>query len=117
MNDLATRPAPPPRPGPEGGRRPPPPVGGPAVPPPPPPAADLRRSRGLSFVWLVPLVAAVLAGWLAWTTWSNQGPTVRLTFETADGLEAGKTKVKYREVDIGTVELVQIGADLERVVV
>src|SRR5215218_2884223 len=99
MNDLATRPAPPPRPGPEGGRRPPPPVGGPAVPPPP------------------PLVAAVLAGWLAWTTWSNQGPTVRLTFETAEGLEAGKTKVKYREVDIGTVELVQIGADLERVVV
>jgi paraquat-inducible protein B len=118
MNELATRPPPPPRPGPEGGpRRPPPQVGGPAVPPPPPPAAEVRRSRGLSLVWLVPLVAAVLAGWLAWTTWANQGTTIRITFETAEGLEAGATKVKYREVDIGTVELVQIGADLERVVV
>ena len=99
MNELAVKP----RPGPE-----------PAAPPPP---ATVKRLRGLSLVWLVPIVAGVIAAWLAWTSYANQGPTVRITFETAEGLEAGATRIKYREVDVGTVENITISSDLQRIVV
>lgn len=85
--------------------------------PSPPPAAAVKKARGISLVWLVPIVAGAIAAWLAWTSYANQGPRVRITFETAEGLEAGKTRIKYRDVDVGTVELVQISADLRHIVV
>src|SRR5690349_15236991 len=103
MSDLATKPRPP--------LEPPPP------PPPQPPAARVRRSRGISLVWLIPIVAAAIAGWLAWTTYAEQGTEIRIEFESAEGLEAGKTKVTYREVDIGTVESVRLSPDLQHIVV
>lgn len=91
------------------------PASGPVAPEPPLP--DVRRSRGISLVWLVPLVAAVIAGWLAWTTYARQGPLIQLYFESAEGLEADATTIKYREVTVGRVERIQIGSDLRRVVV
>lgn len=84
---------------------------------PEPSDAEVRRSRAVSLVWLVPLLAALIAGWLAWTTYARQGPVVRISFETAEGIEPGSTKIRYREVEVGTVERVQIGEDLRRVVV
>ncbi|MEK0083530.1 intermembrane transport protein PqiB [Benzoatithermus flavus] len=84
---------------------------------PTPPEARVRRRRGISLVWIIPLVAALVAGFLAWQSWMSQGPTVTITFETAEGLEAGKTKVKYRDVDVGTVETVSIGPDLQHITV
>src|SRR3954453_1050680 len=105
MSDLATKPRPP-------LEAPPPPP-----PPPPPPAAKVRRSKGISLVWLIPIVAAAIAGWLAWTTYAQQGPQIRISFESAEGLEAGKTKITYRNVDIGTVETVRLSPDLKRIVV
>ena len=84
---------------------------------PEPSEAEVRRSRAVSLVWVIPLLAAVIAGWLAWSTYARQGPLVRISFETAEGMETGATRIKYREVDIGTVERIQIGDDLERVVV
>lgn len=77
----------------------------------------LRRSRGFSLVWLVPVVAAAIGLWLAVTTITSQGPLVSLTFATAEGLEAGKTRVKYRDVDVGLVEAVRVAPDLSGVVV
>jgi paraquat-inducible protein B len=77
----------------------------------------VRRSRGISLVWLIPIVAAAIAGWLAWTTYAQQGPQIRISFESAEGLEAGKTKITYRNVDIGTVETVRLSPDLKRIVV
>jgi hypothetical protein len=46
-----------------------------------------RRSR-VSLVWLVPLVALAIAGWLAWHTLSQRGPTVAILFQDAEGIEA-----------------------------
>ena len=77
----------------------------------------LRKSRGFSLVWIVPIVAAAIGIWLAVTTVMSKGPLVDVTFITADGLEAGKTKVKYRDVDVGLVEAVHVTPDLTRVVV
>ena len=95
--------------------------GAPAAPPVPPrrgpqePAVKRGRRR-FSVVWLVPLVAAAIAIWLAVTTLREQGPTVTITFETAEGLEAGKTKVRYKDVEVGTVQDVRLSDDLKDVV-
>lgn len=76
------------------------------------------RSNSLpSIVWLVPLVAAIVGIFLAYRAYSERGPTISITFERALGLEAGKTKVKYKEVDIGLVESVDLTEDLSQVVV
>jgi paraquat-inducible protein B len=81
------------------------------------PAAAVSTSRGISIVWLVPLVAAVIGIWLAYTTLQARGPTITITFDTAEGLEAGKTKVKYKDVEVGTVESVRLSEDLNHIVV
>jgi paraquat-inducible protein B len=81
------------------------------------PEAEVKTSRGISIVWLVPLVAAVIGIWLAYTTLQERGPTITITFDNAEGLEAGKTKVKYKDVEVGTVENVRISDDLKRIVV
>lgn len=77
----------------------------------------LRKSRGFPLVWLVPLVAVGIGLWLAWTSFMNKGPIVTVTFTTADGIEAGKTRVKYLEVDVGLVEVVRVLPDLSGVAV
>lgn len=81
------------------------------------PEATVEERRGLSIVWVIPLVAALIAGWLAWQAWSSQGPVVTIAFETAEGLEPGKTRVKYREVEVGTVDAVRLSPDLGHIVV
>src|SRR3954453_23218199 len=75
-----------------------------------------RGHRRFSVVWLVPLVAAAIAAWLAFTTLREQGPTVSITFKTAEGLEASKTQVRYKEIDVGTVQDVRLSDDREEVV-
>ncbi|MGI9451265.1 MAG: intermembrane transport protein PqiB [Geminicoccaceae bacterium] len=81
------------------------------------PTADEKQRRGLSIVWLIPLVAGAIAIWLAYTTLAEKGPTVTLSFKTAEGLEAGKTKVKYKDVEVGQVNEVRLADDLSHIVV
>lgn len=83
----------------------------------PVPEAEVTTSRGISIVWLVPLVAAVIGIWLAYTTLQERGPIITITFDDAEGLEAGKTEVKYKDVEIGTVESVRLSEDLKHIVV
>jgi paraquat-inducible protein B len=81
------------------------------------PEARIGRRRGISLVWLIPLVAGAIAIWLGYTTLSEQGPTVTINFESAEGLEAETTRVKYKEVDVGLVEEVELSDDLSHIVV
>jgi paraquat-inducible protein B len=83
----------------------------------PVPEAEVKTSRGISIVWLVPLVAAVIGIWLAYTTLQERGPTITITFDNAEGLEAGKTKIKYKDVEVGTVNNVRISDDLRHILV
>ena len=69
-----------------------------------------------SIVWLIPLVAALVGGFVAWRTYSQLGPLIELDFESAEGLEAGKTEIKYKDVDVGVVETIRLKADLSGVV-
>ncbi len=70
----------------------------------------------IQLVWIIPLIAAVLGGWLAVKTVMETGPTITVTFLTAEGLEAGKTKVRYKDVDIGEVKAIAIAPDRSKVV-
>ena len=72
---------------------------------------------GISKVWLVPLVALLLGGWMVVYTLMNEGPTIDISFENADGLTAGKTKLKYLSVEIGHVESVFLNPKATGVIV
>ncbi len=73
------------------------------------------RSRKLSAIWVVPVVAVLLGLWLAVDAYLKQGPTITLDFETAEGIQAGKTLVKTRNVTVGTVTKVRLNDDLDGV--
>jgi paraquat-inducible protein B len=75
-----------------------------------------KSRRSLQLVWVIPIVAALVGGWLAVKTLLEQGPTITISFKTAEGLEAGKTKIKYKEVEIGMVQSVKFSKDLSRVI-
>ena len=81
------------------------------------PQALVREKASLSVVWLIPIIAAVVGLYLAYWAWSEQGPTIEIHFENAEGLEAGKTKIKYKDVEIGVVESVALSDDISEVVV
>lgn len=79
--------------------------------------ARTEAKRGFSIVWIVPIVALLIGVWLAYKAISEQGPTITITFVSAEGLEAGKTKIKYRDVEIGQVEQITLSKDISQVVV
>jgi paraquat-inducible protein B len=81
------------------------------------PEVEVRKRRGISLVWLIPLVAGAIAIWLAYTTLQEKGPQITVVFDTAEGLEAGKTQVKYRNVEVGLVDDVTLSEDLSHIVV
>lgn len=81
------------------------------------PEVVVEQRRGLPLVWIIPVVAALAAAWLGYSTYSKEGPTITITFESASGLEPGKTKIKYRDVPLGVVSAVELSDDLTHVVV
>ena len=85
--------------------------------PPSHPQADIHIPRGLRLIWLIPVVAALLAMYLGWQAWRERGPTITVTWHTAEGLIAGQTKVKYKAVELGTVDRITLSDDLSHVVV
>ena len=75
-----------------------------------------EKPKRVSIVWLIPLVALLIGVWLGYKAWSETGPTIQVTFKSAEGLVAGKTKVKYKNVEIGTVHEIDLSADMSHVV-
>jgi paraquat-inducible protein B len=95
--------------------RPPPPEE-PAERLPEPEIVSPRRFR-VSMVWIIPLVAAFIGGWLVWQAVAERGPSIALVFDSAEGLEPGRTTIKYRYVDVGKVADVALSPDRKTVVV
>jgi paraquat-inducible protein B len=79
--------------------------------------ALIKPVRTISKIWLVPIVAFFIGVWMVYYQWSNQGPLITIEFKTATGLEAGKTKIKTRNVDIGVVKNIELSDDLSGVLV
>ena len=75
----------------------------------------VRPSRAPSLIWIVPVIVALVGGWLIFKTLSEKGPVVTVAFRTADGIEVGKTKIRYKNIEIGVVESVRFSDDLSYV--
>ncbi len=74
------------------------------------------RSRRFSWVWLVPIASVMIGLWLLWTTLSRRGPLIDVTFESAEGLQAGQSQVKYRDMPMGSVESFDLTPDRTKVI-
>ncbi|MCX4160378.1 MULTISPECIES: intermembrane transport protein PqiB [Paraburkholderia] len=82
---------------------------GPIVPPDlPEPDIEPRRTWLPSLVWVIPLIAALIGIALVVKSVVDRGPTISILFSSAEGLEPGKTKVKYKDVDIGEVKTIKL---------
>ena len=76
-----------------------------------------KRRFGFQWVWLLPLVAAIVGGWLAVRAVLADGPRITINFKTAEGLEAGRTRIKYKDVDVGVVKSITLAKDRAGVLV
>ncbi len=74
-----------------------------------------KRTR-LSLVWFIPILAAVVGAWVAVTRVMSEGPKITIVMKSAEGLEAGKTKIHYNGVDIGTVTTIELSPDHQTVI-
>ena len=79
--------------------------------------ARIRPRRWFAWVWIVPIVAAGLVIWLGWHSLADRGPMITIAFKAAEGLTAGQTKIQHRDVDVGTVQSVELTPDMSRVIV
>ena len=79
--------------------------------------AVVKPKKSISIVWIVPLVALLIGAWLAYKAITEKGPTITITFQSAEGLEAGKTKIKLKDVEVGQVEEIHLSADQTQVMV
>jgi paraquat-inducible protein B len=87
-----------------------------------PPVSSMPQSRNvpkkrtrLSLVWFIPILAAVVGAWVAVTRVLSEGPRITIVMKSAEGLEAGKTKIHYNGVDIGTVTTIELSEDHQHV--
>lgn len=68
------------------------------------------------FIWFFPAVALGISAWLFWEYFRQRGPEIEIYFEDASGLQAGKTKIRYRGVTIGSVNDITLSEDNKDVV-
>jgi paraquat-inducible protein B len=76
-----------------------------------------KKSMRFSVVWIIPLVAALVALGIAVQRYLSEGPTITITFQAAEGVEAGKTFVKFKDINIGKVTAVTLSDDFSKIVV
>lgn len=75
------------------------------------------RRRLPSLIWMIPVVATCVAAWLVANSWLDQGPSISIRFASAEGIEVNKTKIRYKDVDIGGVKSIAISNDRKSIVV
>ena len=78
------------------------------------PDAVVRRIR-FSIIWIIPVLSVLIAGFLIWKSFANDGPEITVVFDTADGLTSGQTQVKNKAVVLGTVQGISLTDDLRHV--
>ena len=77
--------------------------------------AKVQKVKNWSPVWIFPIVTALIGAWILFYHYSHQGPEVTLITTNAEGIEAGKTPIKSRSIDVGVVESATLTDDLTHV--
>jgi paraquat-inducible protein B len=80
-------------------------------------SATVSNIKGFNRIWLIPALALFIGAWMLFYTWMQQGPEIKISFESASGIEEGKTKIKVRSLDIGTVTEVHFNDEFDGVIV
>ncbi len=75
---------------------------------------EYRAARRWNIVWVVPILALIIGGWLIWRNLSSRGPVAYVRFDTADGIGTGN-EVRCRSVRVGVVKDVKLAGDLSSV--
>ncbi len=73
---------------------------------------DVKRSKGISPLWLLPILTMVLAGWLVVKSIHDAGQRVQIYFSDAAGLVAGRTTIRYQGLEVGMVRDINLSEDL-----
>jgi len=76
----------------------------------------VKKKTRLSLVWIIPIVAALAGAWVAVVKIRSEGPTITIVFQSAEGLDAGKTKIHYNGVDVGTLTSIKLSDDHEHAI-
>jgi paraquat-inducible protein B len=74
------------------------------------------RRRRISPIWILPIVAVLVAAYLAYTAFAEKGPVITITFKSASGLQAGKSPIKDRDIELGVVTSIEPSPDLSHVI-
>lgn len=77
----------------------------------------VKKGPRISLVWIFPILAIAAAGWLFWSDWKSNGPEIEIEFQSANGMQPGKTPLVYRGVNSGTVIQVRLGDKLGKAIV
>lgn len=78
---------------------------------------SLNKRSELPLVWILPIIALLVSGWLIYKAMLEKGPSITISFPTAEGLEVDKTKIRYLNVEIGKVTAINIDKDLKTILV
>jgi paraquat-inducible protein B len=78
--------------------------------------ASVAKNAIIHKIWVVPIAAFVVGLWMVYANWASQGPVIEITFTDGAGIEAGKTKVKRRNVVVGELEALSLDEDAQNVV-
>lgn len=77
--------------------------------------ARLKSAPSISPIWIIPLVALVIAAWLAMRSWQQKGTEIEIVFDNANGIQVGQTQVRLKDVPVGKVTKMRLSGDLSQV--
>ena len=89
---------------------------GPELPNLPSAIAHSSRRWAPQIIWIIPIIAVVVGLGLMYKAVVDHGPTITIAFKTGDGITAGKTFLKYKDVNIGLVKTVELSEDHQQVI-
>ena len=78
---------------------------------------NIKTERGISPLWILPLLALCLGGWLVYSAFVEAGQRIQIYFDDAQGLTAGRTTIRYQGLEVGMVKNITLSKDLSNIYV
>ena len=81
---------------------------------------EITQSTKFNFftsIWIVPFIALIIAGWLAYQYFAERGPEIEIIFPVNEGLVAGQSVIKFRNVPVGKVTKIHVAPDTDGIIV
>ena len=75
--------------------------------------AKITKGNRISSIWIIPIIALGIGLWMLFQYINNQGPEITLKLTNAAGIEAGKTKIKSRNVDVGVITEIELSENYD----